>query len=156
MARRHLSLEVLRRRGIEWELDQNPEYVVIKGWVPKEEQQELWSLTKVIRGERERVETKELNLEYRGRRDASVFRSPMTSQSVLPLSNQGGTPRMSAQQEVPQLTKAPDVSAPDSAQTDVLDDATIQELMKFLMPETLGQGGSDEQEVKATVENAAL
>lgn len=36
---------------------QNPEYVVIKRWVPPEEQKELWSLTKVIRDEREHVTT---------------------------------------------------------------------------------------------------
>lgn len=36
---------------------QNPEYILVKRWVPKDEQNDLWSLTKVIRGERERVTT---------------------------------------------------------------------------------------------------
>lgn len=93
MARRHLSLECLKVRGIDYELDavshgpfasvpyphhhtipihvpvdgpheadaqknkQNPEYVLIKRWVPPEEQKELWSLTKVIRDGREKVTT---------------------------------------------------------------------------------------------------
>lgn len=36
---------------------QNPDYVLIKRWVPPEEQKELWSLTKVLRDGREKVTT---------------------------------------------------------------------------------------------------
>lgn len=46
---------------------QNPDYVLIKRWVPPEEQKELWSLTKVIRDGRENVTTT-LSIEDRGHR----------------------------------------------------------------------------------------
>lgn len=36
---------------------QDPEHVLIKRWVPREEQRELWSLTKVVRGGREKART---------------------------------------------------------------------------------------------------
>lgn len=44
---------------------QNPEYIIVKRWVPPEEQKELWSLTRVIRGDREKVTTT-LTVEDRG------------------------------------------------------------------------------------------
>lgn len=87
MARRHLSIEALRARAIDFELDtvsflikylksnktnqrkqkiQNPEFVIIKRWVPPEEQKELWSLTRVIRDDREKVTTT-LSIEDRSR-----------------------------------------------------------------------------------------
>ncbi|ROW18272.1 hypothetical protein VPNG_00386 [Cytospora leucostoma] len=65
MARRHVSLETLRVKNIDFDLDvQNPEYVVIKRWVPPEEQQQLWTLTKAIRDGREQV-TQTLSVEDR-------------------------------------------------------------------------------------------
>lgn len=45
---------------------QNPEYIIIKRWVPAEEQKELWSLTRVIRDDREKVTTT-LTIEDRSR-----------------------------------------------------------------------------------------
>lgn len=98
MARKHLSIEALRERAIEFEVDmvccctnptpslsfpplffpflymyiksarpadtalhpppkKNPEFILIKRWVPPEEQKDLWSLTKIIRNDREKVTT---------------------------------------------------------------------------------------------------
>lgn len=37
--------------------NQNPDYIIIKRWVPPDEQKDLWSLTKIIRNEREKVTT---------------------------------------------------------------------------------------------------
>ncbi|KAK8095427.1 uncharacterized protein PG998_002058 [Apiospora kogelbergensis] len=52
MARRHLSLETLRVYGMDYVLDQDPEYVLIKRWVTEPEQDMLWRHTKIIREER--------------------------------------------------------------------------------------------------------
>ncbi|KAJ8129795.1 hypothetical protein O1611_g3836 [Lasiodiplodia mahajangana] len=69
MARRHLSLETLRVYNIDYVLDQvsiqapvthihanegveDPEYVLIKRWVPEPEQDILWKHTRVIRQQR--------------------------------------------------------------------------------------------------------
>lgn len=53
---------------------QNPDYIIIKRWVPPDEQKELWSLTRVIRDDREKVTTT-LSIEdrsrHRHRRDKS-------------------------------------------------------------------------------------
>lgn len=45
---------------------QNPEYIIIKRWVPPEEQKELWSLTRIIRDERVTTKTK-ISIEDRSR-----------------------------------------------------------------------------------------
>ncbi|TPX17419.1 uncharacterized protein E0L32_003062 [Thyridium curvatum] len=55
MARRHLSLETLRVYGIDYEYDKDPNYLVIKRWVPEDEQDILWRHTKIIREKRERA-----------------------------------------------------------------------------------------------------
>ncbi|RWA08947.1 hypothetical protein EKO27_g6180 [Xylaria grammica] len=52
MARRHLSLETLRVYNIDYVLDQDPEYVLIKRWVPEPEQDILWRHTRVVREQR--------------------------------------------------------------------------------------------------------
>ncbi|KAI0096017.1 hypothetical protein GGR51DRAFT_52331, partial [Nemania sp. FL0031] len=52
MARRHLSLETLRVYDIDYVLDQDPEYVLIKRWVPEPEQDLLWRHTRVLREQR--------------------------------------------------------------------------------------------------------
>lgn len=85
MSRKHLSIEALRARAIEYELDKvctchespsfpicpawsvtnmiplsplkNPDYIIIKRWVPAEEQKDLWTLTRVIRDDREKITT---------------------------------------------------------------------------------------------------
>lgn len=54
-------------------MPQNPEYILVKRWVPKEEQNDLWSLTKLIRGGREEVTTT-LHVEERGRHHRSKSR----------------------------------------------------------------------------------
>lgn len=54
-------------------MSQNPEYILVKRWVPKKEQEELWSLTKTIRGDREQVTTT-LHVEERGRHHRSKSR----------------------------------------------------------------------------------
>ncbi|KAI9655064.1 MAG: hypothetical protein M1829_000697 [Trizodia sp. TS-e1964] len=52
MARRHLSIETLRTYQIPYKMDENPEYVIIKRWVPEYEQDFLWNHTRKIRNER--------------------------------------------------------------------------------------------------------
>ncbi|KAK2026985.1 hypothetical protein LX32DRAFT_664906 [Colletotrichum zoysiae] len=72
MARKHLSIETLRTYHVEWELDvvrndylaiasgqyllthvvQDPDYVLIKRWVPEWEQDTLWRHTRSLREKR--------------------------------------------------------------------------------------------------------
>ncbi|ROT37040.1 hypothetical protein SODALDRAFT_335257 [Sodiomyces alkalinus F11] len=52
MARKHLSIETLRTFHIEYELDIDPEYVLIKRWVPDWEQDTLWKHTRGVREKR--------------------------------------------------------------------------------------------------------
>ncbi|KAI8629298.1 hypothetical protein F5Y19DRAFT_464798 [Xylariaceae sp. FL1651] len=52
MARRHLSLETLRVYNIDYVVDADPEYVLIKRWIPETEQDVLWRHTRVIREQR--------------------------------------------------------------------------------------------------------
>ncbi|KAF4122383.1 hypothetical protein GMORB2_7375 [Geosmithia morbida] len=55
MARKHLSIETLRQYHIEWDYDMaNPEYVLIKRWVPEWEQDDLWKHTKNLRSRRKK------------------------------------------------------------------------------------------------------
>ncbi|KAK8022536.1 hypothetical protein PG993_013303 [Apiospora rasikravindrae] len=49
MHRRHLSLETLRVYNVDYQLDQDPDYVLIKRWVPEPEQDVLWRHTRIIR-----------------------------------------------------------------------------------------------------------
>jgi hypothetical protein len=57
MARRHLSIETLNVYHIDYELDaHDPNYLLIKRWVPEEEQDHLWRHTRMIR-ERRMTET---------------------------------------------------------------------------------------------------
>lgn len=51
MARRHISLETLRTHHIDFEFDVDPEFVIIKRWVPEYEQDYLFNHTRQIRGE---------------------------------------------------------------------------------------------------------
>lgn len=55
MARRHLSIETLRTFRIEYDLDNDPEYILIKRWVPEWEQDTLWKHTKYIREKRTKL-----------------------------------------------------------------------------------------------------
>jgi len=52
MSRRHLSIETLNRYRIDYEFDVDPDYVLIKRWVPEYEQDFLWSHTREIRERR--------------------------------------------------------------------------------------------------------
>lgn len=52
MARRHLSIETLNRYRLEYEFDQDPDYILIKRWVPEYEQDFLWAHTREIRERR--------------------------------------------------------------------------------------------------------
>ncbi|KAI0124634.1 hypothetical protein BJ170DRAFT_466371 [Xylariales sp. AK1849] len=52
MARRHLSLETLRVYDIHYQLDTDPDYVLIRRWVPESEQDMLWRHTKIVREQR--------------------------------------------------------------------------------------------------------
>jgi len=53
MSRRHLSIETLNRYRIDYEFDVDPDYVLIKRWVPEYEQDFLWSHTREIRERRQ-------------------------------------------------------------------------------------------------------
>ncbi|PBP27032.1 hypothetical protein BUE80_DR002062 [Diplocarpon rosae] len=55
MSRRHLSIETLNRYHIDYEYDQDRDFVLIKRWVPEYEQDFLWSHTKEIRERRQSV-----------------------------------------------------------------------------------------------------
>jgi len=55
MSRRHLSIETLNRYRIDYEFDQDPDYILIKRWVPEYEQDFLWSHTREIRERRQPV-----------------------------------------------------------------------------------------------------
>ncbi|KAF4973009.1 hypothetical protein FSARC_586 [Fusarium sarcochroum] len=55
MARRYLSIESLREFGVEFDFDADPEYVLIRCWVPEREQDRLWKHTKLIREKRDRM-----------------------------------------------------------------------------------------------------
>ncbi|GKU05686.1 unnamed protein product [Fusarium langsethiae] len=48
MARRHLSIESLREFGVEFDFDTDPDYVLIRRWVPEWEQDRLWKHTKLV------------------------------------------------------------------------------------------------------------
>ncbi|RSL95915.1 hypothetical protein CDV31_013694 [Fusarium ambrosium] len=52
MSRRYLSIETLRTFELDFDLDPDPEYVLIKRWVPDPEQDRLWAHTKSIRERR--------------------------------------------------------------------------------------------------------
>lgn len=52
MARRYLSIETLRTFNIDFEFDADPEYVLVKRWVPEWEQDQFWEHTKQVRERR--------------------------------------------------------------------------------------------------------
>ncbi|KAG9502167.1 hypothetical protein J7337_004992 [Fusarium musae] len=52
MSRRHLSLETLRQYDVNYEFDADPEYVLIRRWVPEWEQDRMWKHTRIIREKR--------------------------------------------------------------------------------------------------------
>ncbi|KAI0012877.1 hypothetical protein F4779DRAFT_504900 [Xylariaceae sp. FL0662B] len=52
MARKHLSIETLRVYNIDYQIDPDPDYVLIKRWVSEPEQDMLWRHTKIIREKR--------------------------------------------------------------------------------------------------------
>ncbi|PHH86021.1 hypothetical protein CDD83_10854 [Cordyceps sp. RAO-2017] len=52
MARRHLSIETLRTFDVDFDVDNDPEYILIKRWVPEWEQDQFWKHTKYVREKR--------------------------------------------------------------------------------------------------------
>ncbi|KFY07302.1 hypothetical protein V492_07258, partial [Pseudogymnoascus sp. VKM F-4246] len=52
MARRYLSYETLNAFRIDYTVDQDPEFILIKRWVPEHEQDFLWEHTKELRERR--------------------------------------------------------------------------------------------------------
>lgn len=52
MSRRHLSIETLNAYRIDYEFDVDPNYILIRRWVPEYEQDFLWAHTKEIRERR--------------------------------------------------------------------------------------------------------
>ncbi|KAF5978650.1 transcription factor Cys6 [Fusarium coicis] len=52
MSRRHLSLETLREYDVNYEFDADPDYVLIRRWVPEWEQDRMWKHTQLIREQR--------------------------------------------------------------------------------------------------------
>lgn len=55
MPRKHLSIETLRTFKIEYDVDQDPDFVIIKRWVPEWEQKQFWKHTRYIREMRKTV-----------------------------------------------------------------------------------------------------
>ncbi|TAQ89469.1 hypothetical protein B7494_g2214 [Chlorociboria aeruginascens] len=55
MSRRHLSIETLRQYRVEYEFDMDPDYILIKRWVPEYEQEFLFNHTREIRESRRPV-----------------------------------------------------------------------------------------------------
>ncbi|KYK55920.1 hypothetical protein DCS_07885 [Drechmeria coniospora] len=52
MARRHLSIETLRTFRVDFDFDPDPEYILVKRWVPEWEQDQFWKHTKIVRERR--------------------------------------------------------------------------------------------------------
>jgi hypothetical protein len=52
MSRKQLSLETLKRYTIDFEIDTDPDYLLIKRWVPEYEQAFLWDHTRELRQKR--------------------------------------------------------------------------------------------------------
>lgn len=52
MARKYLSIETLNTFRIDYTFDQDPDYILIKRWVPEYEQDVLWNHTREIRDRR--------------------------------------------------------------------------------------------------------
>ncbi|KAL2756124.1 hypothetical protein ACRALDRAFT_2027737 [Sodiomyces alcalophilus JCM 7366] len=69
MARKHLSIETLRTFHIEYDLDIDPDYVLIKRWVPNWEQDTLWNHTRDLREKRSSRLLLEVGDKRRGRDD---------------------------------------------------------------------------------------
>jgi len=55
MSRKYLSIETLNAYKIDYEFDVDPDYVLIKRWVPEYEQDFLWNHTREIRERRQPV-----------------------------------------------------------------------------------------------------
>lgn len=55
MSRKHLSIETLNAYKIDYEFDVDPNYVLIRRWVPEYEQDFLWNHTREIRERRQPV-----------------------------------------------------------------------------------------------------
>lgn len=55
MSRKHLSIETLNAFKIDYEFDVDPNYVLIRRWVPEYEQDFLWNHTREIRERRQPV-----------------------------------------------------------------------------------------------------
>ncbi|CAK7264609.1 hypothetical protein SEPCBS119000_001085 [Sporothrix epigloea] len=55
MARRHLSIETLNQFHVNFEYDPDPEYILVKRWVPEDERLYWWQHTKTIREKRKTV-----------------------------------------------------------------------------------------------------
>ncbi|GAB0137815.1 hypothetical protein EsDP_00006068 [Epichloe bromicola] len=55
MARRHLSIETLRTFHVDFDIDFDPEYILIKRWVPEWEQDQFWRHTKFVREKRSSI-----------------------------------------------------------------------------------------------------
>ncbi|KJZ71191.1 hypothetical protein HIM_09397 [Hirsutella minnesotensis 3608] len=52
MSRRHLSIETLRTYHVDFDIDSDPEYILIKRWVPEWEQDQFWKHTRYVREKR--------------------------------------------------------------------------------------------------------
>ncbi|CAK7563985.1 MAG: hypothetical protein SEPTF4163_001868 [Sporothrix epigloea] len=55
MARRHLSIETLNYYHVDYDYDPDPEYILVKRWVPEDERLYWWQHTKTIREKRKTV-----------------------------------------------------------------------------------------------------
>jgi hypothetical protein len=81
-SRRHLSLETLEQHQIEYEIDADPDFLLIKRWVPEHEQDFLWNHTRELRQRRaqneEAIATS--NISAGSRRSSEVIELPETAE----------------------------------------------------------------------------
>lgn len=106
MSRKHLSIETLRTFSVDFDLDPDPEYVLIKRWVPEWEQDRMWKHTKLIRearGERflsGQWKAQDDNPEIPTEEVSSRFKEGMTTST---------TENIAVPPPSPQITRGPNI-----------------------------------------------
>ena len=84
LSRRYLSIETLNQHRIEYELDEDPSYVLIKRWVPEYEQKFLWQHTSDLRNARGSLTDSVTGFEFVRNKDKRIS-------SASPLVNSWGS-----------------------------------------------------------------
>lgn len=157
MSRRHLSLEALNKFKIDYELDADPDYVLLKRWVPEHEQDLLWAKTTEIRAARGSAETiVNSEVDHRPSEPRRVIsraeaeeRERESEFEFAPKRERSDPPRPSppppnSEQESPVTSNEipePETQVPDGGEKQPADDQESE------------AGSSKEKEEKATTEN---